>query len=241
MRLLVSVRNAAEAANAVAGGADIVDAKDPTGGPIAPVSPAELAAIRAVVPEDQRLSAAFGDMATPLQITQALAAVSVRVGFVKLGFRGIGDAGRILRLLRAAVESAALLPGRPAVIAVGYADALRTGSLPPARFPDLISEAGAHGLLVDTCFKDGGDLFAFLTPGELTALGKVLERDELLFALGGSLSLHQVPAVRKTGAAVLGVRGAACRNGRAGEVDQSLVRRLADAVRQSGPLPVVTH
>ena len=236
---MVSVRNAGEAAQAVMGGADIVDAKDPAGGAITPVSPAELEAIRAAVPTDHPLSAALGDVATTLQVHQAFGAVSVPLGFVKLGFRGMRDQVQILKLLGDAVERAMALPGCPAVIAVAYADYQRADTLPPVDFPDLISQAGAHGLLVDTCFKDRGSLFGFLTPERLMALGKTLEREELMFALGGSLSLNQVPMARETGARVLGVRGAACRGGREGEVDDVLVRQLAEAVRSPGISRVV--
>ena len=38
MQLLVSVRSAEEAAAALAGGADLIDAKDPAAGPLGPVS-----------------------------------------------------------------------------------------------------------------------------------------------------------------------------------------------------------
>ena len=231
MRLLVSVRNAAEAARAVAGGADIVDAKDPAGGAIAPVTPAELAAIRAAVPTDHPLSAALGDVATTLQVQRALGAVSVDLEFLKLGFRGIRNRLQILKLLDDAVEQAALLPGRPAVIGVAYADHQRADTLPPVDFPELVSQAGAHGLLVDTCFKDRGGLLEFLKPAALVALGEALEREDLLFALGGGLTVNQVPMVRETGASVLGVRSAACRDGREGEVDADLVQQLAEAVR----------
>jgi uncharacterized protein (UPF0264 family) len=238
--LLVSVRNAVEAERAIAGGADIIDAKDPAGGAIAPVSPVELETIRAAVPAAHRLSAALGDVATTLQVHHAFGAVSVRLGFVKLGFRGMRDRGQILTLLGDAVWRAAVLPGSPAVIAVGYADHQRAGALPPADFPDLLSRAGAHGLLVDTCFKDGGNLFELLKPADLTAIGKALEREELMFALGGSLQLNQMQAARETGASILGVRGAACRGGREGEVDEALVRQLAQAVCRPGLSRAIT-
>ncbi len=39
MRLLVSVANAADAAAALAGGADLIDAKDPAGGALTAVAP----------------------------------------------------------------------------------------------------------------------------------------------------------------------------------------------------------
>ena len=61
MQLLVSVADATDAAAAVEGGADIVDAKDPSRGALAPVSPAALGAIIATVAGRRPVSAAEGD------------------------------------------------------------------------------------------------------------------------------------------------------------------------------------
>ena len=49
MRLLVSVTSAAEASAALAGGADVIDAKDPRRGALGAVSPQTLRAILAAV------------------------------------------------------------------------------------------------------------------------------------------------------------------------------------------------
>jgi uncharacterized protein (UPF0264 family) len=61
MRLLVSVADAMDAAAAVTGGADIIDAKDPSRGALGPVSPATLAAIIGTVAGRRPVSAAEGD------------------------------------------------------------------------------------------------------------------------------------------------------------------------------------
>ena len=61
MQLLVSVRSEAEVAAALAGGADLIDAKEPALGSLGPVGGAELLAIAARVPETVPLSAALGD------------------------------------------------------------------------------------------------------------------------------------------------------------------------------------
>jgi uncharacterized protein (UPF0264 family) len=61
MQLLVSVADAMDAAAAVTGGADIIDAKDPSRGALGPVSPATLAAIIGTVAGRRPLSAALGD------------------------------------------------------------------------------------------------------------------------------------------------------------------------------------
>jgi (5-formylfuran-3-yl)methyl phosphate synthase len=230
VRLLISVRDASEAAKAVAGGAEIVDAKEPDRGSVAAVSPAVLQAIRAIVPSRLQLSAALGDVARPEDVAGALARLPVKLSFVKLGFRGVREAGQVETLLAEAVARAALLPDHPAVIAVGYADHLRAGSLAPSCFPALISQAGAQGLLIDTCFKDAGALFDLLSPQELSGIGTELRSDELTFALGGSLRPEHMHAAADTGATVFGVRGAVCRGGRSGTIEEVLVRDLADAI-----------
>jgi uncharacterized protein (UPF0264 family) len=231
VRLLISVRDASEAGRAVAGGAEIVDAKDPHRGSIAPVSPAALRAIRAAVPARLRVSAALGDVANHDEIARAFADLPVGLSFVKLGFRGIRDGKRVRELLASAVALASRVEAPPAVIAVAYADHSRAGALPPSAFPYLLAESGADGLLVDTCFKGGGNLFDLLAPADLAAVGLALEADELSFALGGGLRTDQVRAAAETGATIFGVRGAACRGGRDGEIAEELVRSLADAVR----------
>jgi uncharacterized protein (UPF0264 family) len=236
VRLLVSVRDASEAARAVAGGAEIVDAKEPARGSIAPVAPAALQAIRAAVPPRLRLSAALGDVANPEDVARAFARLPARLAFVKLGFRGVCEPSQIETLLTDAVGRATGSPGHPAVIAVAYADHARAESLPPEDFPALISRAGAQGLLIDTCFKDVGTLFDLLGPGELTGIGAALAADELMFALGGSLRAGQIRSAARTGATIFGVRGAVCRGGRSGPIDADLVRELAEAVRRERAL-----
>jgi uncharacterized protein (UPF0264 family) len=232
VELLVSVRDAAEAVAALAGGAEIVDAKEPEAGALGAVRPQVLAAVRGVVPARVPLSAAGGDIATAADVERSLAAIEVPLTFVKLGFRGVDDAGMAERLLALAVQRADRLPGSPAVIAVAYADWRRAGGPPPACFPALVHRAGARGLLVDTAVKHAGTLRDFLPADELLDLGRGLKHLGLRYALGGSLDRRDVPLVRAAGADILGVRGAVCVGGRNGRVDPALVRSLAAEVGQ---------
>src|SRR5207249_4629944 len=61
MRLLISVASATDAAAALAGGADLIDAKDVHAGALGRVAPAVLRAIRAVVGGARPVTAALGD------------------------------------------------------------------------------------------------------------------------------------------------------------------------------------
>jgi hypothetical protein len=231
MRLLVSVQDAEEAREAVAGGAEIVDAKDPAAGSLGMVSPGALVAIAEAVPPGIRLSAALGDVASLEDVAAVFGRIAVPLSYVKLGFMGLADQVVVEDLLAEAVHLARELPGRPAVIAVAYADFERAGSLPPDTFQFILPEVGADGLLVDTCFKDGPGLFDLLGSTELTGLAAALAPHELSFALGGGLGIGEVRAAWDAGAMIFGVRGAACEGGRTGRVVERRVRQLADAVR----------
>ena len=61
MRLLISVTDAAEAVEAAAGGADIIDVKDPGAGALGQASPECVAEVRRVVPAGRPVTAALGD------------------------------------------------------------------------------------------------------------------------------------------------------------------------------------
>lgn len=230
MRLLVSVRNAQEAERAVAGGAEIVDAKEPAAGSLGQVSGNVLSGIRRAVPTGLPLSAALGDIAGEDSVARALDAVTAPVAYVKLGFKGLRDAAVVAGLVGRAVALVERHPGCPTVIAVAYADYHRAASLAPGVIAGLLAGTGAGGLLVDTCFKDDGDLFHHTTAAGLSAIAARLEADELLLALGGGLGARHLGLARDTGAAILGVRGAACEGGRTGVVTEDRVRTLAAAL-----------
>jgi uncharacterized protein (UPF0264 family) len=236
VRLLVSVRDAVEADAAVDGGAEIVDAKEPAAGPLGAVAPAVLAAIRSVVPGRLEVSAALGDVSDEAGVERALTGIRVTLAYVKLGFLGVADPGRVRGLLERGAERSASLPGSPKLIAVAYADWQRTGGLPPAALAGLVAESRAGGLLVDTAIKDGTTLFDHCRVDELAAIGRALGGDGRLYALGGTLALADLPRASATGATVFGVRTAACEGGRQGAVTVTRVRQLADATRRASAL-----
>jgi uncharacterized protein (UPF0264 family) len=232
LRLLVSVRNAAEAGAAIIGGAEIIDAKDPAAtSSIAPVTAGVLREIREEVPATIKLSAALGDVARLDELASAYARITVPLAFVKLGFRGVQDPDQVAVLLADAVRRAALLPTRPAVIAVGYADASRVGAISPLDLPAIITDTGADGLLLDTACKDLGSTFQLVTTPFLEVLSHRCEAEELTLAVGGGLGREDVDRASAFGATIFGVRGAACDQGRNGTVREALVQDLAQAIR----------
>src|SRR5262249_31434609 len=79
-RLLVSVRSAAQAGPALAGGGALPDAKDPSAGPLGAGSLAVLADILAVA-GGHPVSAALGELPTEGQLPE----IAPQVSFIKVG------------------------------------------------------------------------------------------------------------------------------------------------------------
>jgi uncharacterized protein (UPF0264 family) len=233
MRLLVSVVDADEARAAAAAGADIVDVKNPAEGSLGAPSPAVIEAVRAAVPADLPVSAAIGDMPN-LPGTAALAALgAARSGatFVKVGLWGVSTEEEAVALLRAVGDGAAGVPGA-VVVAAAYADARRVAPAPlaPQLLPRVARTAGVGVCLLDTAIKDGRGLLDWLTPDELSSLVVEGHAVGLQVALAGALRADDLPAVRAAGADIVGVRSAACGNGRrSGPLEAKRVRALRAA------------
>ena len=239
MRLLVSVRSAAEVAAAVAGGADIVDAKEPDRGSLGAVSPPVLRAIVEALPAGTPLSVALGDLRDPSGVPTAIQTVDAirqrpRELFVKLGLAGVRDAAMARAVLAAAVQAARAGSLRPGVVAVAYADHDAAGALAGDVVSAMAAEVGARGVLLDTWTKDGRDLFAWTRPEDVRRWVERSKQRGLLTALAGSLSTDGVRQAGRLSADIVGVRGAACAGGRAGAVEETLVRALAAAVSSHG-------
>lgn len=231
MRLLVSVRDADEARTAVHGGADLVDAKEPAAGALGAVSAVTLTAITEALRGATPISAALGELDDPRAVAAAIAALPFRRGgapcYAKFAVRGPVHAAPAL--LRAAVAAAEAHPARPRVIAATYADAPRAGVVPPIPLLRAAAGTGVHGLLLDTFAKDGRTLLDFVPADFLGAWVQGVRTDGFLCAVAGSLAAADVPLLRRLGADVFGVRGAACSGGRGGMVELGLVRALGRA------------
>jgi (5-formylfuran-3-yl)methyl phosphate synthase len=235
MQLLVSVRSAVEVDPALAGGADIIDAKEPSRGSLGAVSADALGQILAQVPADRSVSVALGDFTDPDDVRASVASLplSPRSGpiYLKLGFAGVRSPERIGSLIGAAVLAARSIPASPGIVAVAYADATPAETIPPALVPRLARLAGAAGVLLDTHTKNGLGLLEWVEPGDLAAWVSSARRAGLLTALAGALGLAELPLVRRALPDVVGVRGAACEGGREGRVTRERVEGLRRGLR----------
>jgi uncharacterized protein (UPF0264 family) len=232
MRLLVSVRNSQEATAAAAGGADIIDAKEPDAGALGPV---DADAFREIVSVSARaqcpVTAALGD-GTSEDLLELAAASFIRGGasLVKVGFAGLASRERVERLIAAAGRAA----GPERVVAVAYADFGSVGALDPFHTLEAAARAGAAGFLIDTAGKDGPGTMRLLTTSSLTSLVAAAKSAGLLVAIAGRLDVADLPRVSDVGADIAGVRGAACDGGRRGRVTAARVRELRMRVHPTG-------
>jgi uncharacterized protein (UPF0264 family) len=230
VRLLVSVVSAAVARRALAGGADIVDVKDPSGGALGAPSPRVLSEVARAVGGAAPLSVALGDL-PDLPHTAALAARGAAVdgaAYVKVGLRGVRELDRAVAMMSAVADA---VGDQVEVIAAAYADApsLDPPALAPAWLPALVERTGIAGALVDTFGKDGRGLYAWLSEAELTDLIARTRAAGGTFAIAGQLRLGELGRVD---ADLVGVRSAVCRRGdRSAELDADLVAAAVAELR----------
>ena len=235
MKLLISPSDEKEALEAIAGGVDIIDVKNPKEGALGASFPWTIRRIREIAPEGVEVSCTIGDLPNlPGSVSlAALGAAATGVNYVKVGLGGVKTKEDAVFLLQNAVKAAKDYDSLIKVVATGYADAARIGSINTLLIPEIAAEANADVAMVDTAVKDGKNLFTFLTIDQLRLIVNEAHDRSLLTALAGSLRKEQIPRVRELDADIVGLRGAACTNGDRvnGRIRRETVRELADIVR----------
>jgi uncharacterized protein (UPF0264 family) len=223
--LLVSVRSVAEAEAALAGGADLIDVKEPARGPLGRADDAVIAGVLQAVAGRRPVSAALGELrdAAPCPLRG--------LAFAKWGLAGAGPDWE--DQLQAALESLRAVDAACRPVAVAYADWRRAQAPPPAAVADFAARHAAI-LLLDTGVKDGSTLLDWLAPPQLSELRKQTRQAGVPIALAGSLGCREIAALADLQPDWFAVRGAACLDGQRGQaIDAGQVRRLKCVV--SGP------
>ena len=226
----MSVRSADEVGPALAGGADIIDAKEPDRGSLGAVDRDVLSRILRRVPDDRGVSVALGDVSRPEEVRAAVHELELpqrtSPTYLKLGFAGVRSPDQIGLLIEHAVSVTSRMAASYRIVAVAYADSERAGTMPPALIPSLAEAAGAAAVLLDTHGKDGRGLLEWLPSGALVDWVALARQAGLLAALAGSLRPRDLALVGRAQPDVVGVRGAACSGGRQGQVSEDRVRRF---------------
>ncbi|MCC7193181.1 MAG: hypothetical protein IT444_10415 [Phycisphaeraceae bacterium] len=222
VKLLVSVRNAAEADIAVNCGADIIDAKEPCRGSLGPVDAQILTEIIQKVAGRKPISAAGGELLDHPPIT-----LPTGFEYIKIGLANAQQRNSWPDMLEKRFQTYGL--ARP--VAAAYADYQRAGSPPVTEVFDWAQHHRAAGFLIDTAVKDGAGLFDWLTSRELSTLITAARKADILVALAGSLAGESLEKALQLEPDIVAVRGAACPDGaREKTIECSCVRALATRV-----------
>lgn len=240
----MSVRDAAEAEAAIAGGADVIDMKEPSAGALGPVADPIRPAILAAVGDRAPVTAAAGEM---LDLdTPGPGHGRDGLAFEKYGLAGthaVAWEATYRELIRVAARQLT-----PTPILAAYADHHTARSPEPEEVLEVVAACGAPWVLIDT-FEKGpaaGSLIDTLNQQRLQTIVTQAERLGLNLAMAGKLTLKDVDGLAgllsgRPISILLGVRGAACRGDRSGVIDRAAVERLAAAVRSnaqtSAPTP----
>jgi len=220
--VLVSVRDAEEAEEALAGGADVIDVKDPVRGSLGAAEPAAVAAVARAVGRRVPWTIAAGELAAgavPLRawleaVGSAVPPEAAGLAAVKVGLAGMAHRPWRDDLLR----FHALLPAGCVHVAVAYADFDRVDAPSP---PEVIAAAARIGcgmLLLDTADKRGPGLLGLLSPGVIGGWVADARRHGLGVALAGRLAIPEIQLACTCGPDLVALRSAVCSNAGAGDV-----------------------
>jgi len=229
--------NEKEASEAIAGGADIIDVKNPLEGPLGANFPWVIKRIREITPKNIQVSCTLGEVPNlPGSIAlAALGAASLGVDYIKVGLGGFKTAHEAICFLENINRAAKECNPNIKLVAAGYADAERACTLDPMIVPEIASKAGVDVAMLDTAVKDDKNLFDFLTSQQLAKFVSFSHKFGLEAALAGSLKKQDLLLVYSLGADIAGARGAACTNNNRvkGQITEKQVRELVETLKQA--------
>ncbi len=232
--LLTSVRNVVEAEAALAGGAALIDIKEPDRGALGRAQDDVIADIVRSVAGRRPVSAALGELLEGL----ALPPVG-GLSFVKWGLAGAAKSDWRGALARLQKHSG------PKVVVVAYADWQCALAPPLEEVVAFACQAPGNVLLIDTCCKDAArlslgrrpTLLDWLAVDEVAAICGRCRRAGVRIALAGSLAAEQIAMLLPTAPDWFAIRGAVCEAGeRGGQVQRERVAALAKLMHSHAPV-----
>jgi uncharacterized protein (UPF0264 family) len=218
---LASVTSMQEAEIALAGGADILDLKDPSRGALGALPAEIVTACVAVIARRRIVSATAGDLAMEPELVskavQRLAACGVDI--VKIGLFPGGDVSACISALREETARGTRL------VAVMFAD-----QAPDFSLIGPLREAGFVGVMLDTADKSAGGLRRHLDGDMLADFVEAARSIGLMSGLAGSLHLEDVAPLAALGPDYLGFRGGICDHGRQSALSPERLRAVRTAI-----------
>jgi uncharacterized protein (UPF0264 family) len=226
--LLVSVRSGDEAAIALAGGADLIDVKEPNRGSLGAADPSTWAEALAIVNSRVPVSAALGELCGdfhPDMLRQTSG-----LGYVKVGLSQCASSKHWAEHWTQAMSG---LPAGVRPVAVAYADWQIADSPCAEEILPVAARMHAPYLLIDTFSKSVGGLLDQMSIADIEDLRDSAARHNIRLVLAGSLDESSLRRLATLAPAYFAVRGAACEGGRTQAIALARVKRLATIVRTS--------
>lgn len=256
-QLLVSVRSAQEATAALAGGADIIDVKEPAKGPLGAASVETIQEIAKLVSQqspETPITVALGEL-TPTSSNSPSASIQANlltaianlpsIVAVKVGLARMKDQPwqneltNLNQQIQSHSQSHAQSGGDLELVPVAYADSEAANSPTPEQVFATANRLRLRGFLIDTFGKSedpsqpADGLFQAISQERLSELFETAQLMEVISAIAGSLKSDQLHLLKPLQPAIIGVRGAVCEGGRGGVVTKSKVLELATKINQT--------
>jgi uncharacterized protein (UPF0264 family) len=220
--------NIQEARIALDGGADILDIKNPKEGSLGANFPWEIKAVVDLARGKIPVSATIGDLDFKPG-TASLAALGAAISgaeYIKAGLLGIRTGEQAMEIIAAIVRAVKELDPSKKVVASGYSDFKRAGSISPLLLPLPAAKAGADVVMVDTAVKDGRPTFDFMNEESLAEFIRLGHDAGLQVALAGSIDFPHIGMIKRLNPDIIGVRGIVCGGDRKSSIKAELVAKL---------------
>ncbi len=228
MKLLISPMDKEEALEAIKGGADIIDIKNPKEGSLGASYPWIVEEIKNLC-KDRETSATLGDIKKGFGLVSlgAYALASIGVDYIKVGFLmdNFNEAIKLAQTVKKSIKYSKNSQKSKLILA-GYGDYRTINSISPLKLVDVAEMSGADGVMVDTYQKSGKTLLDYMNYDEIKEFIEKAKENGLIVALAGSLGREEILKLRELKPDVFGVRGAVCIGGRLGRISSKLVKEL---------------
>ncbi len=225
--------NIVEARAALAGGADVLDVKNPKEGSLGANFPWAIRAVVDLAGGKVPVSATIGDLDYKPG-TASLAALGAAVSgadYIKAGLLGIKTQKEAEEMLEGIVKAVKDFDPGKKVVAAGYSDYARVNSISPMLLPAVAAKAGADLVMVDTAIKDGKSTFEFMSEQGLLDFISLGHAEGLEVALAGTIGFEHLEMLKRLNPDIIGVRGIVCGGDRRSAIRAELVEKLRQAIR----------
>lgn len=233
MKVLVSPMSVAEALEAIEGGADIIDVKNPAEGSLGANFPWVIKEISEIAKKHgKEISATTGDL--PFKPgTASLAALGAAVAgadYIKVGLYGVKNAEEAYEMMSGVVKAVKDYDPSKKVVAAGYGDHYRISSVSPLDLPEVVARVGADIVMVDTAIKDGTSLFDHMSVDDIKKFVNLAKDNGLMVALAGNIGWSHIEMLKTISPDIIGVRSIVCEGDRSSMIKRELVVKLMEAV-----------